>query len=104
MTVQLIVQPEAENDLREAYRWYEARRPGLGDELMAEVGQAFARIIDGPLRPRALHRGSRRVRLRRFPYVVAYLPRGDRVYVLAVLHERRSPRLFRNRIRDFDDA
>ncbi len=103
MTIQLLVHPEAESDLREAYLWYEARRTGLGDELMDEADQAFKRIIDAPLRARTLHRGSRRVRLRRFPYVVVYLPRHDRAYVLGVLHERRNPRLFRQRIREFDD-
>lgn len=101
MTVRIVVQPQAEGELLEAYRWYEARRSGLGDELIAEADQAFARIMDAPLRPRALHRGGRRVHPRRFPYVVVYLPCGDSVYILAVLHERRNPRLFRARIRDF---
>lgn len=104
MTVQIIVQPEAENDLLEAYRWYEVRRSGLGDELIAETDQAFARIIEAPLRPRTQHRGSRRVHLRRFPYIVVYLARDDSVFVLAILHERRNPRLVRARIRDFDDV
>ncbi len=104
MTIRLIVQPEAECDLRDAYLWYEARRSGLGDELLAQADQAFARISEGPLRPRALHRGSRRVRLHRFPYVVVYLPRGESVYVLALLHERRNPRVFRTRVGEFDDT
>ena len=102
MTVQIIVQAEAESDLHEAYRWYEARRTGLGDEFIAEADQTFARIIEAPLRPRVQHRGSRRVRLHRFPYVVVDLARGDRAYILAVLHERRNPRLFHARVRDSD--
>ena len=97
----VIVQPEAEADLAEAFRWYEARKLGLGHEMIAEAGHAFARIGASPERPRALYRGTRRVRLRRFPYIVLYVPRDSRVYVLAVLHERRSPRLFRSRARGF---
>ena len=104
MTVEVVIQPEAEDDLREAYLWYEARRTGLGDAMMDEADLAFKRIVDAPARPRALHRGSRRFPLRRFPYVVIYLLRGDRVYVLGVLHERRNPRLFRSRVRHFGDA
>ena len=97
MTSTIVVQPEAEADLTEAFRWYEARRPGLGAELIDEAGLAFSRIAENPLRPRALHRDTRRVHLRRFPYVVLYIARGDHVFVLAVLHERRSPRLYRAR-------
>ena len=85
-----------------AFNWYEMRRSGLGHELIEEVRLAFTRIAEAPLRPRALHRSTRRVKLRRFPYVVLYLPHDARVFVLAVLHERRSPRLFRTRTIGFE--
>ena len=32
MAVELILAPEAEQDISEAYDWYEQRRPGLGEE------------------------------------------------------------------------
>jgi hypothetical protein len=32
MAVDLILAPEVEQDLAEAYAWYEARRTGLGEE------------------------------------------------------------------------
>jgi plasmid stabilization system protein ParE len=101
VTANVIVQPEAEADLNEAFRWYETKRPGLGHEMMDEAALAFLRIAENPLRTKTLHRGTRRVRLRRFPYVVLYLPRGDRVFVLAVLHERRNPKLFRSRSQNY---
>lgn len=33
MPAKLIVAPEAEQDVAEAYAWYESRRPGLGEEF-----------------------------------------------------------------------
>ncbi len=33
MDAELIFAPEAEQDLAEAYNWYEGRRPGLGEYL-----------------------------------------------------------------------
>lgn len=103
MIAEIVVQPEAEAHLAEAFRWYEARRAGLGHELIDEADRAFAMIAENPLRPRAMHRDSRRVPLRRFPYVVLYVSRGDRVFVLGVLHERRDPRLSRARLRNLVD-
>ena len=99
MKATVVVQPEAEFD--GAFRWYEARRPGLGHEMIEEAGRAFSMIAESPLRTRALHRGTRRVQFRRFSYVVLYIVREDSVFVLAVLHERRNPRLFQKRARDY---
>jgi len=33
MAVELILAPEAQQDINEAYSWYENRRPGLGEEF-----------------------------------------------------------------------
>jgi plasmid stabilization system protein ParE len=101
VTAALIVQPEAEADLSEAFRWYETRRAGLGHEFLDEVSHAFTRISEQPLRYAVVHREARRMLLRRFPYAVFYVARVDRVFVLAVLHQRRSPRRYRSRARNF---
>jgi plasmid stabilization system protein ParE len=101
VTATLIVQPEAEADLGEAFRWYEARRAGLGQEFLEEVSRAFARVTEQPLRYVVVHRGAGRAPLRRFPYAVLYVARGERIFVLAVLHQRRSPRIAGSRVRDF---
>lgn len=37
MTATIIVQPEAEADLAEAFGWYERRLQGLGDGFLAEI-------------------------------------------------------------------
>ena len=37
MAVELIVAPEVEQDLIEAYNWYQGRRPGLGEEFLSCV-------------------------------------------------------------------
>ncbi len=46
MTTTLIVQPEAEADLAETYRWYETQRPGLGQEFLEAVDRTFERISE----------------------------------------------------------
>jgi hypothetical protein len=40
--------PEAEEELAEAAEWYEAKRTGLGVELIAIVDYAFEEILDAP--------------------------------------------------------
>ena len=40
--------PEARAELRSAALWYDERRPGLGDEFIAEVSASLGRIGDSP--------------------------------------------------------
>jgi hypothetical protein len=37
MAVELVIAPEAESDIEEAYLWYEDRRVGLGEEFLGSV-------------------------------------------------------------------
>ena len=40
----LLIEPEAEAELRAAIKWYERERVGLGDELWSDVQQALLMI------------------------------------------------------------
>jgi hypothetical protein len=42
------IRPAAETDLDEARDWYERQRPGLGDEFLASVADAFTRLEEAP--------------------------------------------------------
>ena len=102
MTSTIIVQPEAEADIAFAYQWYETQRVGLGQQFVEAVDRAFERIAEQPLRHSPIHRDTRRTFLRRFPYVVFHILRDDRVHVLAVLHQRRNPRVATSRTSRFE--
>ena len=97
MSRELIFRPEAEADALEAYRWYNAQLPGLGEEFLAEIDSALEIIRANPELPQKLYREFRRVLTRRFPYAVFYALRDDRIVVFAVLHMARDPRLWRKR-------
>ena len=48
MAAELVVAPEAEQDLAEAYAWYEDRRPGLGEEFLSCVDACIQAICRMP--------------------------------------------------------
>jgi len=89
-------QPEASSELREAARWYEARRPGFGLAFVAGVDDAIKMVVNWP-NSGAPVAGAvdglilRRARVRGFPYHVGYLHTGDEILVLAIAHDRRRP-------------
>ncbi|MEW6357062.1 MAG: type II toxin-antitoxin system RelE/ParE family toxin [Planctomycetota bacterium] len=97
MTYSLVIRPEAEEDLRQAYHWYEEQREGLGEDFLLCVEAALTAIQESPLRYPAIHRDMRRILVRRFPYGVFYCVRRHEVSVLAVFHCRRHPRGWQRR-------
>jgi hypothetical protein len=48
MAVRLVLSPETEQDIREAYDWYENRRFGLGEEFLSCVDACLQRICRMP--------------------------------------------------------
>jgi plasmid stabilization system protein ParE len=40
--------PEAEEDLRSAYHWYESQRAGLGEQFLLCIEAALALVRDNP--------------------------------------------------------
>jgi toxin ParE1/3/4 len=101
VSVRLIVLPEAESDLREAVRWYERHRRGLGAEFLGTVEAAWARIIENPRVGRVWSDDERyrRITLLRFPYVVFYELRSDSIEIVAVAHSARGPGFMQGRSR-----
>lgn len=48
MTRQLIIRPEAEADIAQAFDWYEARVAGLGSEFLLVLDAALSSILRNP--------------------------------------------------------
>ena len=72
MAAKLVIAPEAEQDINEAYDWYENQRPGLGEEFLNCVEASIQRTLRSPELPTKVHLDYRRVMLRRFPYIIYY--------------------------------
>jgi plasmid stabilization system protein ParE len=72
MAIELIFAPEVEQDLREAFDWYQERRPGLGEEFLTCVDACIQAICRNPEMQTLIYKDYRRGLLRRFPLSVQY--------------------------------
>lgn len=79
--------------------FYDQQRKGLGDEFLEEVETLLCRIRDFPLAAREIEPEIRSARVPRFPFQVVYHPEGNRITVIAVMHNRRKPGYWRNRLK-----
>lgn len=98
MAAKLILAPEAELDVTEAYNWYEERRPGLGEEYLSCVDACIQRICRNPETFVKVHQDYRRAMVRRFPYVIFYEFDEGTVTVYCVFHTSRNPDKWRERL------
>lgn len=98
----IVLQPEAERDLRASFVWYEERQEGLGKQFLEEVDRVFSTISERPELFSPSHRATRRARLRRFPYSVIYRHSETTLIVVGVLHHSLDPKVAAARIQDSD--
>ena len=68
MSYRLIIRPETELDIRDAFEWYEAQTPGLGSEFIRAVDNCLSGIGRNPFAYPKVYKQARRSLLRRFPY------------------------------------
>ena len=93
----LFIRKRARADLAKAFGWYEERRLGLGHEFLRAARDTLAAIEHDPEQFPVAIDDIRKLRLRRFPYVVYYVILTHHVSVIAVTHGRRHPRRWQSR-------
>lgn len=95
----LILRPEVEAEVEDAYRWYDKQSPGLGAEFVRVVDAAFESIQREPEVYPVKYRGARQVVLRRFPYTIFFIihPSAS-IEVISCFHTSRNPRRWRSRV------
>jgi len=98
MTRRLIIRPEAEAEMADAFDWYEDRVPGLGADFMLCLDAVFSAIVRSPQTFPRVHRIVRRALTRRFPYEVFFVEDTERIVVLSVFHAKRNPKRWEERI------
>ncbi len=67
MKYRVIVRPEAEDDLKEAYSWYEEKRIGLGYDFLLQVDAGLNFIGRNPNIHPIEYKGTRKHLVKRFP-------------------------------------
>jgi len=85
--------PLAEDELDEAFSWYQEHREGLGYEFLDEINATVARISVYPEAYLKVEDELRRALVKRFPYGVIYGidQKKEIVIVVAICHLHREP-------------
>ncbi len=97
MTSRFVFRRGVRGEIVAARDWYDKQRDGLGDEFVECVEVALDQIERMPTAAPLVLQDIRVKLVDRFPYVIYYRIKTDFVRVLAVVHTRRDPEVWRNR-------
>jgi plasmid stabilization system protein ParE len=90
--------PPAEEEMIAAAQYYQEQSAGLGSEFLSEVERTVAAVLAHPEAAPKVKKGIRRRLLKRFPFGVLYAVATDEVVIVAVMHLRRRPGYWEDRL------
>jgi plasmid stabilization system protein ParE len=96
--VKVVLHPQADAEFLNAQRRYTEASSQLGLRFYNEISALFRRIIDHPLRYKQFEPPARRLFAHGFPYAVIYVVRIDAIWIVAVMHVRREPDYWKDRL------
>jgi plasmid stabilization system protein ParE len=87
-------------EIDEAYEYYEDQMPGLGNEFLSEILDAFKKIKSQPKIWTPFSRRTRRFLAKKFPYGIIYQikEKHDEILIIAIAHLHRKPGYWNDRI------
>lgn len=91
--------PEADEEFREAARYYESEAAGVGLSFVAAVHKAVDEIAEFPLATQVQRADIRKKVLRHFSYNLFYAIEADAIVIVAVAHQRKRPNYWRARLK-----
>ncbi|MDI6793871.1 MAG: type II toxin-antitoxin system RelE/ParE family toxin [bacterium] len=95
---ELIYDPQAKVEIREAAEYYEDCRENLGQDFLRAVEVATHSISLNPLRWRKISGQFRLCLVERFPYGVIYSVEKGKIFIAAVMHLKRKPGYWKKRL------
>lgn len=95
----IVLSPPAKDDIREAVKWYNKRKAGLGRKLALRIKEAAAYIQDNPHVAQVRFDDVRVAVVKQFPYTIHYKIKEELKTVLihAILHDHRDPQVWPKR-------
>lgn len=92
------IHPFASRELEEAALFYEQRVEGLGKHFLRTVEKAIELILLFPESAPLVGRTVRQKVLDRFPYSLIYLYEKNKIYFVAIAHQKREPMYWTDRL------
>jgi len=93
-----IFHPDAGEEYASAVEYHAAITPELGSRFHDEIERLIREVRRQPGRFFRFSPPAQRALARKFPYSLVYLDEPDRVWIVAIMHAKRRPGYWRERL------
>ena len=91
MIYKLEINGAAEEEIFEAYNWYEQQSEGLGERFIGELETLFKKITKHPQHYKIARSVFRQAAIKSFPFVIYFEIVDKSIVVYSVFHTKRRP-------------
>ena len=91
MIYELRISEAAENDIREAFLWYEMQKENLGIEFENHIVKTIDIVHQKPEIIQIRYNQIRVAFLKKFPYAIHFTLYNNLILIVAVFHTSRDP-------------
>jgi len=97
---EIIISPEAENELNISKEFYDSKQENLGKGFVKEVDNTIDRIAENPEQfLKVKLKQVRKARVNRFPFGIYFAVKDNLINILAVFHYNRNPKKLNKRLK-----
>lgn len=93
----IILIPPADKELNEAIDYYNDQLAGLGEQLYTAFLDTVGYISQTPDAWRKIGTNTRRINIKRFPYLILYVLDGQDILITCIAHQHRNPTYYMER-------
>ena len=86
----ILISP-ADKELEEAIDYYNDQLSGLGDQFYNAFLASIHHLKQAPAAWRKIGKNTRRINIKRFPYLILYVIDGQEILITCVAHQHRNP-------------
>jgi toxin ParE1/3/4 len=97
MALKITLRPIAILEVEEAVNWYENQSTKLGERFLYIFNDAVKHVSKSPYRYKKRHKNIRAFVLKEFPYSIFYIVEELEMVVIAVVHQKRNPKIWKKR-------
>ena len=91
MTYSVEIAAAAEDDIRNAFLWYEDQKVNLGNAFELEINKAIKSIQRNPFKTKVRYSDIRVFFLDKFPYGIHFKLDDEFILIIAVFHTSQNP-------------
>ena len=97
MSFLVILHKKAELELLESIDWYAKRSKIVSEKFIVEISNSIDFIQNNPLLPSIIYGKKRKFNLKQFPFSIVYSIHKKTIFILAVFHHSRNPKIWESR-------